>query len=582
MVAECDPADQTVPHVESASSTLEGHKWLDTVLTDGTRLGEVTSALQAQSRIAGEYLSVDQILNHASQHAPVESRVRHLDALADLLDSALPGDVCSAILAALDEWREQFAVADWRRARLPQLIAAHLPSFARYLPWEAGRLEAALRHSDLTDEQAQVAILQGIERHSGQLGAAVTFALGRQVALRLPATEAATLCRWYLDRLALRIVADDLENIDPDSIPKDADVAVARFLFAYLGDIDVRQRWRAAHSLRRLARLGAISTLSQVVAENERRRELAFRDPGAPFYWLAARLWLVISLDRIASETPRAAAPHGAWLLDTALSDHFPHLLIREYAADACRTLVAAEQLNLTTRQARELRRANRSRLPRGTTKRAYGQSFEGRGRPQKDEARRFHFDFMDTLRYWYEPWLRVFEDLRPGAFLEAAERWIVDEWKVTDEDPYGSPEPRKNRFSDRDWTLTHASHGSRPTIERYRTYLEWHAMWCAAGELLKSHRVSRPDGEGDDPLDERLFWEKPSVPGVWVADLVGPRPSEPHQWRRLEREPKWHDEVLDERCGRRIERGSQATGTSRDGARGFCARVQRGRPRRL
>ena len=41
-------------------------------------------------------------------------------------------------------------------------------------------------------------------------------------------------------------------------------------------------------------------------------------------------------------------APHGIWLLDTALSDAFPHILLRDYAAEACRALVAGGQMTLS------------------------------------------------------------------------------------------------------------------------------------------------------------------------------------------------------------------------------------------
>ncbi len=45
------------------------------------------------------------------------------------------------------------------------------------------------------------------------------------------------------------------------------------------------------------------------------------RDPDIPFYWLAARLWFVIALERIASEMPSAISKHGLWLLDVAADD---------------------------------------------------------------------------------------------------------------------------------------------------------------------------------------------------------------------------------------------------------------------
>jgi len=204
--------------------------------------------------------------------------------------------------------------------------------------------------------------------------------------------------------------------------------------------------------------------------------------------------------------------------------------------------------MTLSARQTTDLESVNQSMLARGTKKRNYGRSFEGPGRQQHKQERRFHFDGMDTVRYWYEPWLRAFEGLKPDEFLQAAERWIVDAWGVQDEEPYGSKEPRQGRFNERDWALASASQGSIPTIEHHRTYLEWHAMWCAAGEILKTHRIAKPEYGDDNAVQELISWKKLSVPGIWLADLVGPRPLERERWRARVREPQSDDHISDER----------------------------------
>lgn len=543
-----DPESKTgSSNKEERRSLLESHVWPDAIVIDGEKLADAAQDMLKNAREAGEFLSMEDVLKHARSGLAVGLRTRHLDALAILVDRLSTREVLSAILAAIDDWQEQLAVVDWCKAHLPELIAAGLPSLALYLPWDRRLLEAALAKAQASDEQVQAIILDGIERNAGDLGAGATFALAREIAVRLSPAQAAVLCKWYIERLVARIEHDDQERIAPEAIPKDPGDAVARFFLAYLSDVDVRQRWRAAHSLRRLARLGGASTISKIVGESGRREESAFRDPSAPFYWIAANLWLVIALGRIASETPAAVAPHGIWLLDTALSDAFPHLLLRDYAADACRALVAGGQMTLSARQRTDLENVNRSRLPRGTKTRSYGGSFEGPGGRQNKEERRFHFDGLDTLRYWYEPWLRAFEGLRPDEFLESAERWIVDAWGVQDEKPYGSKEPRQSRFSERDWTLANASHGSMPTIEHHRTYLEWHAMWCAAGEMLKKHAIAKAEYEGDDPVKEGISWNKLSVPGIWAADLVGPRPLERQRWRVPPAGHEWYDEISDE-----------------------------------
>lgn len=279
----------------------------------------------------------------------------------------------------------------------------------------------------------------------------------------------------------------------------------------------------------RLARCGEAEVLSSVVFQYERVEEPAFRAGGTPFYWLAARLWLVIALDRISDEVPEGAAPYGTTLLSIALNDEFPHLLIRGYAADACRKLIASNQLEPSPAQTAALERVNKGLPSENTSPPLHHGHFNSFRSPEG--SRRFHFDALDTLRYWYEGWLSVFEDIGPEAFLQAAEGWIVDKWEIQDDLPYGSKEPRPQRFLDRDHGLADTSHGSQPTLEHHRNHLEWHAMWCVAGQLLKTHRLNVPRYDDDDELTYRISRNKLTHSPHWLSDFIGPFPLEEHRW---------------------------------------------------
>ena len=92
-----------------------------------------------------------------------------------------------------------------------------------------------------------------------------------------------------------------------------------------------------------------------------------------------------------------------------------------------------------------------------------------------------------DTLPYWYRPLLESFAAVDGERFLREAERWIIDLWGYSG-DVHGFDKERgRGQFIYGDRTLTSHRHGSKPTLERLHTHLEWHAMWCVAGELLKS-----------------------------------------------------------------------------------------------
>ena len=192
------------------------------------------------------------------------------------------------------------------------------------------------------------------------MGAAPIFSLAGMIGCKLAQPDAAGLADWYAERLENRIPAEHLDLTLPDTeLPRDVDEAAARFLFAYMGDCDLRLRWRAAHAVRRLARTGDQATLTALVAEYCRREEQVFRARDFEFYWLAARLWFVLAWDRVAGETPEAAARIGSMLLAIALDDSFPHLLIRSFARDACEKLAAAGHLSLTAEEISRLASVN-------------------------------------------------------------------------------------------------------------------------------------------------------------------------------------------------------------------------------
>ena len=505
---------------------LDAQVWAADDLAVPQRLADAIENVTDRSRAAEQYPSEPAVFESARKAVPFAGRLDHLKALAGMRHRA---DIADPVLAALAEWSSQPAIKRWAVDNLPTLIIEALPDFARWLPWGDKRLGSAFSFADISGGRIQSLLLEGIARHADDLAPGLTFALVEAIGAELQPSEAAGLAQWYVERLKGRIAPIHHEGPPDDEIPTSIPEALGRFLYAFLSDVDVRVRWRAAHSLRRLARFRRADVLAAAVDQTDRLEDVAFRDPEAPFYALAARLWLVIALDRIAGETPLVTAAHGARLLSIALDSRVPHLLIRAYAADACHKLANLGILKLADSEATALAAVNTSPLPRGTDR-----SFR---RPpdrfaERDPRARFRFDQIDTLPYWFDPWLQVFEEASRDEFQIEAERWIVDVWGVLDEAPYGSKEPRPRRFDDRDYNLTSNRHGTEPVMELHRRYLEWHAMWCTTGTMLQTRRLPPIDEWGEDPFLYRLHRGKLTVPPVWLADLARPTPLEPRYWR--------------------------------------------------
>ena len=255
-----------------------GHAWSRETLLDSSLLQETVQDLWDRMRAERGVHRVNVIFDSARQAVSPADRVDHIAALAGLDGAAAAIYAVEAMLQAVDEWQSSPAVRAWCRTKLPEVIVTRLPEMARYLPFAEDTLTPALKRTGLDDTKTRELLLQGLERHADGMGAELIFSLAELIGSKLTQADAVNLVDWYAERLESRIGTEHRDQTAPDSaLPRDVDQAVARFLFAYMGDCDHRQRWRAAHAVRRLARTGDEATLAALAAEYRRREEPVFR-----------------------------------------------------------------------------------------------------------------------------------------------------------------------------------------------------------------------------------------------------------------------------------------------------------------
>lgn len=519
--------------------------WTRDVLLDPEAFSRVLETTLEKARADEHYLPASEIIGWAAESVAPRDRVAFLDMLRSL-KAGISGEVTDQLFSLVEQWQSP-ALRSWAATELPEVISARLPEFIRYIAHGETSLPRALERTGLGSRQIVDLLLRGVELHGQGLGGNQVFALAGLIGRHLDREAAARLGEWYACRLADRVEPDDRDQIWlAAEVPETAPAAVARFLHACMGDYDVRVRWRAAHAVRRLARLGEEEVLREFVAEYGRRQETLFRSPRLDFYWIAARLWFVIAWDRVAGEVPRLGAMAAPVLLAIALDHDFPHLLVQSFARDACLKLVAAGQLTLGPAALEKLHGVARSHL-------APQPAPEGRPRGRRgyvrDEGRRFHFDSMDSVPYWYDPMLDAFADVSQDQLLATAQGWIIDRWGYPGDIRAYDAERRRHHFSDRDWSLTSNRHGANPTLERLNNHLEWHGLWCAAGELLRTEPLIAGEHLDWDALPRRIAREMLTEPPLWSADLREPVPLRPDFWRQpRERLAEWVMLVSEER----------------------------------
>jgi hypothetical protein len=455
-------------------------------------------------------------------------RVPFLKALAAVSDESIwSTSRLEMILETVNEWKGTPAVDRWCKDSLPSVLIAQFYAAARWLKEGQSVLHKLLDHTGLDTEGRLQIILAGVAQAGEALTSRSLFAIAEEIARSLDKDEAGMQLRWYSERLRNRLPVEDQYMCPSAEIPSDTAEATARFLFALMSDIDTRVRWRAAHALRQLAKLGGFDIVNATVSQSSRVRDDAFRDSTAPFYFLAAKFWLAISLYRISAETPEALSSCKAQILDMAITAELLHVGIREYAKRTLLQLVSTGTFQLTSSEKKQLDLVNIA---------LKGQTGKGKDHHRsfgmvRDGKRKFKFDELDTIRYWYEDILRIFPTVSQEKVLKIAERWILDKWGADSEANRWDKEPRKGRYNERRFGLWSNSHGSLPTVERYGTHLEWNAMYCVVGELLTTHPISNEEEFHYDRFDYWLGRVLPTDPPEWLSDNRGPTPLEFRLW---------------------------------------------------
>ncbi len=457
-----------------------------------------------------------------------KDRVPFLNALANMPKDAIWGTHRLEMMRdTINLWKGTPAVDRWCKNSLPSVIVEHFDFASRWLKEGQSILHQLLEQTKSNAGSRLQIILEGVAQVGESLSSRTLFAIAEEIARALDEKEAGEQLFWYAQRLRCRLPAEDQTLFTLVEIPDNITEAISRFLFALMSDIDTRIRWKAAHALRRLAKLGRFDIVQDTISQSNRVRDDAFRDPTGPFYFLAAKLWLAISLYRISAESPSALSSCKADIFNLATSSELPHVGIREYAKRTLFQLASAGAISLTSSEQLQLERVNTAFKGQTTKKKGYHRSLGNEG----DEKRRFKFDYMDTIPYWYENILRIFPTVSQDQFLEMTERWIVDKWGAASDANRWDKEPRKARYDKRRYGLWSHDHGSLPTIERYGTHLEWNAMYCVVGELLETHPISKGDEYSFDSFANWLGRLLPTEPPVWLSDNRGPTPLEPRLW---------------------------------------------------
>jgi len=443
------------------------------------------------------------------QASPVGDRIAALDALA-----ALPHRHAVMTLPVLadtvETWQTWPGVSQWARAALPILLTQHLSDLAWRQDTNLLARELRAFADDDTIRSAVLLALPVVRPRLTAFGWQNIAALLASLCSRAEAADA------LLGLLQDRVPDDEGEPTDI----AESEPGVAMLIWSACGHPRRAVRWRAAHAVRDLLAHPDHTVTAPLAASLvrclDRTGAAAYRDPTLHFYRLSAMAGLLVGLQRVAVERPGLLAPHLSELVRHATSRDLPHAQIRELARQAALAVAGPTDPRL-----RELHSANQP-----TCCYASRENYHERNDRRVSDDRRYHFDPMDTLPYWYAPLAHVF-DVPLDDVAKTAEAWLLDRWGFGEDDWMTD---RRELRDQRSWERMSHRQGSIPPEEKLHLYIEYHAMMVAAGELADNGRPVRVGTWNADDGDPWQYWlaRHLTKPDRWLADLRAAAPSEP------------------------------------------------------
>ena len=456
------------------------------------------------------------------QFCQIAERIERLNLRVPFLEIALElggqdGELGEAVPRILERWSSYPPVMSWMRDRFPTYITGVLD---RLFHWNYGgteTLEAALEASGLEPASQAHMLLDGIVRQGEHISTDFLYALTGLIAARTPAEDRSVLFDKLLSRIEDRTSHPPRIRLTGLKPPQDISESVARCLFAAMGDMDRRTRWRASHAAIALLR-GKDPAWERLVACLASSAETIFA--GAPFYRYAALEQLMVVLQRAAITAPKSIVVHAPLVLKTIREE--THVIVRELGRSVLLAVDGVEAWKLTDEERLFVEQLNRSQLAPVTNNSRFPH-----GAREDQNKRRYQFDSTDAIPYWYQPIARLF-GMRMETLLDRLEYWIHEKWGYAHSGARWINEPRLERIRN-SHESTSRRHGELPTLERLDYHIEWHALMCAVGELVVEHplAVSREDNEFEAWIEDNL----PTFAPYWLADLRTPPPLEPRFW---------------------------------------------------
>ncbi len=382
----------------------------------------------------------------------------------------------------------------------PEIIAKIAKKSTRYLLDSYSR-ESLIKNLKIDDHEQiymKEGIIAGLIEMQGLETADIYFGFVGSMASLLDSHQARSVLDFSLSRVEMHI-EDSVGDGKFSSwleVPNDSSKTIAGFIWSALGSPSSEIRWKAVHSVKMLGENSCQLEIDALIDLLPQENVQAFGSYAFPFYYLHAKLYLLMAFARISKDNPELLKKHSSIFSDIALNST-QHILMQMHAKRTALNIECAFPNTYEKKLMDSLNSIGISSFDKKIVenkRESVSSIWHEDGKVNTNME--FHHGY-DFDRYWFEPLGRIF-GIPEKQIEELATMVIVDEWKIKNEGSYLS-DPRQVLWnSSRYENKTFHHHYSYPNIETYSFYLSFHSMFVVAARLINSMPVLR-DARNDD-----------------------------------------------------------------------------------
>ncbi len=499
--------------------------------TDAADEASMIKAIRAFNKVEYPYDVKDEFFDSLRAKVPRSDRSKYIRIVARLDELFIYWK-----LHELGECRKAWAgsspaLSETFRDLAVPFIQIHFEKFIRDDSLSGSMLRDVAGFTGVAFSELAVELVKVLARSNANYSAAIWMALAAIVNERAKPGEAQSALHRLLTGSAVRLAAGVKDGAWRAGLyPADTESELAAGLvWLKLGSPLGADRWRATHAIRSLARLSRWDVIDAVVSLWSLTAANEFQAPELKFYFLHARLWLLIALARLALDEPAAVSKYEEQLLAIVKDAQQPHVLMRHFAAEALKACHRAGKISLSAAEAAFIRCVDASPFPRVKYNRARTRAYDG-DRPKGSSRPPDYFGLdYDFQKYDAVNLADVFA--RPVWELNDA----ITGWVRKYDQSVGYMYESGGRSAPRSRGYGLVSH-----YHVYGQYLGWTCILFAAGDFLAKYAVHDAYSSSEtDPWKEWLGRRcLTRSDGLWLSDGMDATPLET-QVNLLEKDDK-------------------------------------------